>query len=470
MARRAHIFIGPSGRGLEPLLDPARLVVHPPVRHGDLLRLELDRGDVVGIVDGLFYSVPAIRHGEILATMDRGATVVGGGSMGALRAADLSAVGMVGVGIVHEWLERGVIDADHEVALLHGDESTGYARQTVALVTLRYCLAGLVDVAVLDGRDAARIVEMVGSTWFGDRSLPAVERSCRAVGLDPQVTATVMDRLRGGPDVKVLDAAEVIRRCMVLADGAAARSDHGVVPVAGTVRGRRPAGPPGHRLDLHQLWTRELALAAAPSGELRRALAVQAIQLFYRDTPQLVGRLVRSTLASTWGVADDPAALAAAFTARTGLTEVSPAQRRTWLWPERGGTGDEDLVRLAVASYRAAPTLPAWGLLERHVGTVCDLEALGGAVARLIRSAPAPGADLPRILARVGLLWGCGPDAGALRRTGYARAFRDLGDVYQVARCVVGGEAEGSVRELVAGTLATGPRVDSVSDRAGTAA
>jgi hypothetical protein len=428
-----HIFIGPSGRGLGDLLDDDRIVVHPPIRDGDLTRLDLGPGDVVGIVDGLFYSVPAIKHGEILLALDRGARVIGGGSMGALRAADLDVCGMEGVGTVYDWLRRGVIDADHEVALLHGDASTGYRPQTLALVTLRGCLGALVDRATLRPADADIIVATVGATWFGDRTQRAIEQAAQAGGLDDLQTGELMAQLAHGPDVKALDAAAVVRRSLELAG-------QGVGDHTGAAARR---GPPGH-------WTRERAFDGASTPALRRALALQAIQLYHPDVPDMLTVVVRGLLAGEWGVADDVPALAAAFGTRTGLNEVGAKHRRAWLWPEVGGSREEDLVRLAVVSYRTAPALPAWEALERHVAQGCDLDRLGGKLDALLAAGPAPGSTLPQVLGRLGRLWGCGPDASALRRMAYSRGWRDLAELYHVARQMVGADAERRVRDLVA--------------------
>ena len=52
----------------------------------------------IAIIDGLFEQVPAVWHKELLFAMARGVEVSGAASMGALRAAELHAFGMIGVG------------------------------------------------------------------------------------------------------------------------------------------------------------------------------------------------------------------------------------------------------------------------------------------------------------------------------------------------------------------------------------
>jgi len=52
---------------------------------------------VVGIIDGVLLSDAAVGHREILNLLRRGIRVFGSGSMGALRAAELSTLGMEGI-------------------------------------------------------------------------------------------------------------------------------------------------------------------------------------------------------------------------------------------------------------------------------------------------------------------------------------------------------------------------------------
>jgi len=60
-----------------------------------------------------------VAHKEILDVLKKGVTVVGGSSMGALRAAELDAFGMVGAGRIYECYRSGRIEADDEVAVTY---------------------------------------------------------------------------------------------------------------------------------------------------------------------------------------------------------------------------------------------------------------------------------------------------------------------------------------------------------------
>ncbi|MEK8104213.1 TfuA-like protein [Micromonospora sp. M12] len=132
------VFIGPS----LPADEVARLlpdaVVLPPVAHGDLLRLDVAPGDRVLVIDGFFLQHPPVRHREILDLLDRGVTVAGAASMGALRAAELWPFGMRGVGEVFQLYRDGVVTGDDEVAVVHGPAEEGHRSFSVPLVNIRW--------------------------------------------------------------------------------------------------------------------------------------------------------------------------------------------------------------------------------------------------------------------------------------------------------------------------------------------
>lgn len=130
-----HLFCGPTISAAEARAELPGAVVHPPVRHGDLLRLGAGPGDLVLIVDGVFHQSASVRHKEILELLAAGATVAGCSSMGALRAAELDVFGMVGVGEVYRLYKDGVTEADADVAVTH-TEGGEVAQLSAAMVDL----------------------------------------------------------------------------------------------------------------------------------------------------------------------------------------------------------------------------------------------------------------------------------------------------------------------------------------------
>jgi hypothetical protein len=108
----------------------------PPVCHGDILQVLEAKPTAIGIIDGYFEGAPSVWHKEILYALNQGVHVFGSSSMGALRAAELYPFGMQGVGKIFHWYKEGVIDADDEVAVLHGPIDVGYVAVSEPLVNI----------------------------------------------------------------------------------------------------------------------------------------------------------------------------------------------------------------------------------------------------------------------------------------------------------------------------------------------
>ncbi|QDE67553.1 TfuA-like protein [Myxococcus xanthus] len=167
MKRRADnlvVFLGPS----LPEAQAKRLApctVLPPARQGDVWRALRLRPRAIALVDGVFEAQPSVWHHELLAAMEAGVAVFGGGSMGALRAAELAPHGVVGVGRIFEWYRDGVVVDDSEVALLHADGEHGWRPLTVPMVNVRHAAACAAQARVLT-RDAARALVDAGQSVF----------------------------------------------------------------------------------------------------------------------------------------------------------------------------------------------------------------------------------------------------------------------------------------------------------------
>jgi hypothetical protein len=139
----------------------------PPVRRGDLPKLP-DSVRMVGIIDGVFLNESAVGHREIIDLLKRGVTVVGGGSMGALRAAELQDLGMIGVGRIYEMYRDGDIEGDDEVALVFDPET--YEPLSEPLVNIRHFLSEAVHHRVLEATISESYLKRVRDVYYPRRS------------------------------------------------------------------------------------------------------------------------------------------------------------------------------------------------------------------------------------------------------------------------------------------------------------
>lgn len=206
---KRYLFAGPTLPDAASIVGP-EVQVLPPIQSGDILRLGLSEGDAVGIVDGYFHQRPAVRHKEILSVLADGVSVLGAASIGALRAAELDRYGMQGVGEIYRAYRDGELEADDEVALVHGSPDDGYRSFSEPMVNIRATLNAAVVNGLLDAAARADILGVLAVTPYAGRSYDRVAELADERCLDGQ-------RLRAfcaaqGVDLKRSDAVELVHR------------------------------------------------------------------------------------------------------------------------------------------------------------------------------------------------------------------------------------------------------------------
>ena len=124
--------------------------------------------EIIGIIDGVFFDNAAVAHREIIEALKSGIIVVGGGSMGALRASELETYGMIGVGKVFEMYKNGIIESDDEVAVTF-DAGSNEAL-SVPLVNIRMTVEAAKNAGVIDPAQADAIIGIARKLFYPDRN------------------------------------------------------------------------------------------------------------------------------------------------------------------------------------------------------------------------------------------------------------------------------------------------------------
>lgn len=208
------VFLGPS----LPLPDACAILpadYRPPARFGDVYRASMQRlrPRAIALIDGVFQSVPSVRHKEILWAMAEGIHVFGGASLGALRAAELCSFGMVGVGRIFADYRDGRLEDDDEVAVDHGPAEFGHRPISEPMVNLRATLAAAESAGVVSAANAAILLSLGKEMFYKRRTYDAVLKAAREHGCGVAELEALRHWLPGGRvDQKRLDAEEVLRR------------------------------------------------------------------------------------------------------------------------------------------------------------------------------------------------------------------------------------------------------------------
>ncbi len=163
------VFLGPS---LDWATAQSVLAAdyRPPAALGDVLHALASQPRAILLIDGLFERQPAVWHKEILWAMHHGVPVWGAASMGALRAAELAPLGMVGVGQIFAWFHEGVLEADDEVAVRHLPAAWGWRPTTEALVNMRATLAHAQAQGVIGADTAADLLGRARALHYSQRT------------------------------------------------------------------------------------------------------------------------------------------------------------------------------------------------------------------------------------------------------------------------------------------------------------
>jgi hypothetical protein len=165
------VYLGPSLS-----LEKAKAILdadyRPPISRGDIKKAVKDGAKIIGIIDGIFYNQTAVAHKELLDVLKKKVKIVGGSSMGALRASELDSFGMIGVGRIYECYKTGKITADDEVAVTY-NPVTG-AQISEPLVNIRHQLKGAVNAGFLSEAERSGIIKISSAIYYPERKYPPI--------------------------------------------------------------------------------------------------------------------------------------------------------------------------------------------------------------------------------------------------------------------------------------------------------
>jgi hypothetical protein len=235
---KPFVFLGPTMP-----LDEARKLcaAHylPPVRMGDVHALMEKRPSTIAIIDGTFQNAPAVWHKEILFALANGVRVVGSSSMGALRASELGAFGMEGVGAIYEAFRDGVYEDDDEVAVAHAAAEHGYRPLSEAMVNIRYALAEAHRRGIIARPTRELLLDHAKGLFYPLRAWPTLLQFGRGARLPIAELAALETYVRGEkPNAKRNDAILLLRGLASGLEG--------------------PAGPPSFTFEATWFWNKLL--------------------------------------------------------------------------------------------------------------------------------------------------------------------------------------------------------------------
>ena len=172
------LFTGPT---LYRVPTPPCVARFGPAAMGSVFRAVEAGYTRIGIVDGHFGNIPSVWHKEILYALSEGVEVIGAASMGALRAAELCAFGMVGIGRIFRLFRSGRWTDDDEVAVIHAEEELSFCPVSDAMANIRFTLRRLRRSGQIDADTEMDIVDRMKTCHFSLRTRDELERQAANV-------------------------------------------------------------------------------------------------------------------------------------------------------------------------------------------------------------------------------------------------------------------------------------------------
>lgn len=184
----------------------------PPISRGDLDRAIEQGYNIIGIIDGIFFSRAAVAHKEVIRAIKTGSTIVGGCSMGALRASELDVHGMIGVGMVYEWYRDGIIEDDDEVAVATNPDT--FKPVSSPMVNIRETLKAAHKSSIISEDECVNITRLAKKTHYSERSYFGITKEAYREGLIPEEKSKELLSFCTGNehDVKRDDAILVLKK------------------------------------------------------------------------------------------------------------------------------------------------------------------------------------------------------------------------------------------------------------------
>lgn len=239
------IFVGPSLS--PPDRHAAGCTILPPAAQGDIARAVLAGASAVGLIDGVYETVAAVWHKEILFAIERGVRMLGAASMGALRAAECAAFGMEPVGEIANRYLDGTLDDDAAVAVLHAPREMDYLQLSEALVDAEATIAHLHDLQRISAAERRALEGSAAALFFKERTAKSIVSGARGVaaGRRPELLAAYQSHRIS---LKQQDALLLMRRMA-------------------TIRPKKPVLSPAWTLSQPESW-RHLMADLNPGGQI----------------------------------------------------------------------------------------------------------------------------------------------------------------------------------------------------------
>ena len=212
MKKEIVIFTGPSLRPCEAMKTFDKATYKPPIKRNDAINAYQNGAKIIGIIDGVFFSNVAVSPRELIHLLEKGVILIGGASMGALRAAELDEYGMIGVGKIYQMYKRGKLVSDDEVAVIF--DPVTLEPLSEPLVNIRLTLERLSSKGLISSDLKDALLEIAQKLYYPLRTYETIIAKAISENIiSEKEERCLLDILNKNKiDLKRMDALQVIEK------------------------------------------------------------------------------------------------------------------------------------------------------------------------------------------------------------------------------------------------------------------
>lgn len=185
--------------------EDVEVIYKRPIKRGDILDAIKENPNIIGIIDGVFHQAPSVAHKEILKAIEKGITVVGSSSMGALRAFELDSLGMKGIGYVYNQYATGKITSDDDVAVVLDNETLEALSEP--LVNMDYVFKFAAKEDIITENDRLDLLKIAKSIYYPNRTYLKILNKSK---LSDNKKKLLIDFISISKDIKKEDSKELL--------------------------------------------------------------------------------------------------------------------------------------------------------------------------------------------------------------------------------------------------------------------
>ena len=161
-----------------------KLDFRPPAVMGDLYRAAGEKPAAILLLNGVFETAPAVRHKEILWALSQGISVFGAAGIGALRAVELAAHGMIGLGRIYDSYSAGLVVRDDAIAALYRLSGAAPVRASEPLVNIQATIAKAASAGIIAAATGRQLEAIAAALFFKLRTYDRLLAEAEVAGLD----------------------------------------------------------------------------------------------------------------------------------------------------------------------------------------------------------------------------------------------------------------------------------------------